>query len=355
MASGQIQQRNQEATVYVGNLEERVSDELLWELMLQVGPIVNVHIPKDKISGKHMTYGFVEYRSEDDAEYAIKVLNMIKVGGKSIKVNRVSQDKSTNEVGANVFVGNLDDEVDEKLLYDTFSAFGSVSQTPKIMRDPDVGTSRGYGFVSFDEFEYSDMAIECMNGQYLCNRPIVVQYAFKRDTPGERHGSQAERMLAASSAPLSARFKPNTNFSGGDGDISVVSAGPVANIPGQVYGDLSSVMLSGSAQGINHQAPYGLPFPLANIPQISYPPPQMQMVPNYQTPRTIPTPSNVHFGMAPLSLPLNGIPPPPPPPLPLPLSSVDILSRETAESRSHPPPPPPPPPTPPPPPSHPPP
>ena len=42
--------------------------------------------------------------------------------------------------------------------------------------------------MSFDSFESSDMAIECMNGQYLSNRPIVVQYAFKKDTPGERHG-----------------------------------------------------------------------------------------------------------------------------------------------------------------------
>lgn len=187
-ASGAIQQRNQDATVYVGNLHEDVNDELLWELMLQAGPVVNVHMPKDKINGKHMTYGFVEFRSEEDAEYAIKILNMIKLFAKPIKVNKVSQDKKYNEVGANCFIGNLDPDVDEKLLYDTFSAFGGIAQTPKIMRDNELGTSKGYGFISFDSFESSDLAIECMNGQYLCNRPIVVQYAFKKETPGERHG-----------------------------------------------------------------------------------------------------------------------------------------------------------------------
>jgi len=36
------------------------------------------------------------------------------------------------DVGANVFIGNLDSEVDEKLLYDTFSAFGVILQTPKV-------------------------------------------------------------------------------------------------------------------------------------------------------------------------------------------------------------------------------
>lgn len=133
-ASGAIQQRNQDATVYVGNLDEKVTEELLWELMVQAGPVVNVHMPKDKVTGKHLFYGFVEFRGEEDAEYAIKVFNMIKVHQKPIKVNKVSQDKKLLDVGANVFIGNLDHDVDEKLLYDTFSAFGGILQTPKIMR-----------------------------------------------------------------------------------------------------------------------------------------------------------------------------------------------------------------------------
>jgi RNA recognition motif-containing protein len=36
------------------------------------------------------------------------------------------------DVGANIFIGNLDPEIDEKLLYDIFSAFGVILQTPKV-------------------------------------------------------------------------------------------------------------------------------------------------------------------------------------------------------------------------------
>lgn len=36
-----------------------------------------------------------------------------------------------------------------------------------------------------------------MNGQYLMNKEVNVSYAFKKDGKGERHGSQAERLLAA--------------------------------------------------------------------------------------------------------------------------------------------------------------
>lgn len=36
-----------------------------------------------------------------------------------------------------------------------------------------------------------------MHGQYLMNKEISVQYAYKKDGKGERHGDEAERMLAA--------------------------------------------------------------------------------------------------------------------------------------------------------------
>ena len=47
---------------------------------------------------------------------AIKILNMIKLFGKAIRVNKASQDKDTLDVGANLFIGNLDPDVDEKVM-----------------------------------------------------------------------------------------------------------------------------------------------------------------------------------------------------------------------------------------------
>ena len=66
----------------------------------------------------------------------------------------------------------------------------------QVARD-DANLSKGYGFVSFSNFEASDEAIANMNGQYLMNKEISVQYAYKKDGKGERHGDQAERMLAS--------------------------------------------------------------------------------------------------------------------------------------------------------------
>ncbi|GMS84308.1 hypothetical protein PENTCL1PPCAC_6483, partial [Pristionchus entomophagus] len=204
-------ERNQDATIYVGGLDEKVTDGCLWELFVQAGPVVSVNMPKDRVTGSHQGFGFVEFMGEEDADYAIKIMNMIKLYGKPIKVNKASAHEKNMDVGANVFIGNLDPEVDEKLLFDTFSAFGVILQVPKIMRDPDSGNSKGFAFVNFASFEASDASMEAMNGQYLCNRAITVSYAFKKDGHGERHGSAAERLLAAQN-PMFTGDRPNQMF-----------------------------------------------------------------------------------------------------------------------------------------------
>ncbi|EGX50224.1 hypothetical protein AOL_s00076g299 [Orbilia oligospora ATCC 24927] len=190
-------EQDKDATVYIGNLDERVTDALVWELMLQAGRISNVHLPKDRVTQTHQGFGFVEFVSEEDAEYAARIMNQIRLYGKPIRVNKASADKQkTVEVGAELFIGNLDSMVDEKTLYDTFMTFGTITAPPKIARD-EAGISRGFGFVQFDNFESSDKAIDAMQGQYLMNKEISVSYAFKKDGKGERHGDQAERLLAS--------------------------------------------------------------------------------------------------------------------------------------------------------------
>ena len=72
-----------------------------------------------------------------------------------------------------------------------------INQTPKIGRDDDIGINKGFAFINFESFEAADAAIEAMNGQYLCNKSITVTYALKKDGKGEKHGSAAERLLAA--------------------------------------------------------------------------------------------------------------------------------------------------------------
>lgn len=212
--------RNAEATVHVAHLDEKVTDALLWELMVQAGPVRHVYIPRNRITGAHFGYGFCEFLTPLDAFYASKVLNSVNLFSKAIRISQSTVDRVSQDVGANLFIGNLVEEVDEKLLHDAFSAFGPLIDAPYIMRDLPNSKARRYGFVKYSRFEHADAAIAAMNGQYICNHPITVQFAFKKDSDSrEHHGSQAERVLAARALQASQsnaivdRLRPNTHFS----------------------------------------------------------------------------------------------------------------------------------------------
>ncbi|CAG9999719.1 unnamed protein product [Clonostachys byssicola] len=197
MAQNRHWEQDKDATVYIGNIDERATPAMIYEIMVQMGPIQNVHMPRDRVTQSHQGFGFVEFRSAEDADYAAKCINGVKLYSKNLRVNKASADKQkANEVGANLFVGNLDPMVDEKILYDTFSNFGRIANLPKVARD-DNGSSKGYAFLSFGEFESADEAIKNLHGQYILSKEVSVQYAFKKDGKGERHGDKAERELAS--------------------------------------------------------------------------------------------------------------------------------------------------------------
>jgi splicing factor 3B subunit 4 len=186
---------NKQNAVYVGNLDIQVTEDILWELFLQVSRVKSVRFPKKKIPGK--IYAFVELENMDEAKYAVNVLNLVQLFGKSIRVAPAKQSKDKiKNIGAILFIGNIATEVNEKLLYDTFSSFGEITQVPSIPYDNENGVRKGYAFIGFGSFAASDAAIQYMNGQLMCNKVIKVQYALRKGSK-ERHGSQAERLLAA--------------------------------------------------------------------------------------------------------------------------------------------------------------
>ncbi|XP_036115806.1 RNA-binding protein 7 [Molossus molossus] len=86
-------------TLFVGNLETKVTEELLFELFHQAGPVIKVKIPKDK-DGKPKQFAFVNFKHEVSVPYAMNLLNGIKLFGRPIKIqfrsgsSHMSQDVS---------------------------------------------------------------------------------------------------------------------------------------------------------------------------------------------------------------------------------------------------------------------
>ncbi|XP_048418380.1 RNA-binding protein 7-like isoform X1 [Stegostoma tigrinum] len=71
--------------LFIGNLDQRVTEELLFELFLQSGPLLGVKIPKDK-DGKSKQYAFVHFKHVESVHYGKNLLNGIQLYGKAIKI-----------------------------------------------------------------------------------------------------------------------------------------------------------------------------------------------------------------------------------------------------------------------------
>uniref|UniRef100_A0A8C7H9A3 Polyadenylate-binding protein n=1 Tax=Oncorhynchus kisutch TaxID=8019 RepID=A0A8C7H9A3_ONCKI len=99
-------------------------------------------------------------------------MNFDVVKGKPIRIMWSQRDPSLRKSGVgNVFIKNLDKTIDNKALYDTFSAFGNILSCKVVC---DENGSKGYAFVHFETQEAADRAIEKMNGMLLNDRKVFV-------------------------------------------------------------------------------------------------------------------------------------------------------------------------------------
>jgi cold-inducible RNA-binding protein len=73
--------------VYVGNLPFSFDDEGLKKVFATYGEIEEVSVIKDKFSGRSKGFGFVTFKSDEDAKKAIAGLNDKDVEGRNLKVN----------------------------------------------------------------------------------------------------------------------------------------------------------------------------------------------------------------------------------------------------------------------------
>ncbi|NXS56167.1 RBM7 protein, partial [Brachypteracias leptosomus] len=88
-------------TLFVGNLDPKVTEELIFELFHQAGPVIKVKIPKDK-DGRPKQFAFVNFKHEESVPYGLSLLNGIKLFGRPIRIqfrsgsSHTSQDSSSS-------------------------------------------------------------------------------------------------------------------------------------------------------------------------------------------------------------------------------------------------------------------
>lgn len=128
----------------------------------------------------------MEYDDPGAAERAMQTLNGRRVHQQEIRVNWAYQSNtSAKEDTSNhfhIFVGDLSNEVNDEVLLQAFSAFGTVSEA-RVMWDMKTGRSRGYGFAAFRDRGEAEKALSSMDGEWLGSRAIRCNWANQKGQP----------------------------------------------------------------------------------------------------------------------------------------------------------------------------
>lgn len=148
-------------------------------------------------------YGFVCYEKPEEAAKAVEVRHNFEIGEpklalyvaraqkkKEREVNIKRQRQQTLMVnqhkfkGVNLFIKNLDDNIDDTHLRAAFAPYGEILSA-KVMKDtsrtPNV--SKGFGFVNFSSHEEATKTVTEMNGQMMegNSKPLYVAIAQRKD------------------------------------------------------------------------------------------------------------------------------------------------------------------------------
>ncbi|KAG0438034.1 Polyadenylate-binding protein, cytoplasmic and nuclear [Dictyocoela muelleri] len=196
-------EQNAKTTIYVGDLSITTFESDLYKLFSEIGNIINIKLIKPDFekqkSGYNTCYAYITFETVEEAREAIQKMNFYKMNGIEMRVmfydKRITATKS-----GNVLVSNLDEKIDNKTLYNTFSVFGDILSC-KVVVDNN-GKSRGFGFVQFTTNVAAKKAILYGNGSKCGSNEITVVKYDKEKTAKKKKEKNIFTNLYMKNFPL---------------------------------------------------------------------------------------------------------------------------------------------------------
>ncbi|KAF9265439.1 polyadenylate binding protein [Marasmius fiardii PR-910] len=194
----------QYTNLYIKNLDPEIGQEEFEKLFTQYGNITSAVIQIDE-EGKSKGFGFVNYESHEEAQKAVESLHDTEINGRKLFVSRAQKkaereeelrksyeqakmEKLSKYQGVNLYIKNLEDDMDDDKLRAEFEPFGTITSC-KVMRD-DKGSSKGFGFVCFSAPDEATKAVAEMNNKMIGSKPLYVSLAQRREVRRQQLESQ---------------------------------------------------------------------------------------------------------------------------------------------------------------------
>ncbi|XP_065509147.1 probable RNA-binding protein 23 isoform X2 [Caloenas nicobarica] len=170
-------------------LAARIRPRDLEDFFSAVGKVRDVRIISDRNSRRSKGIAYVEFCDIQSVPLAIGLTGQrllgvpIIVQASQAEKNRLAAMANNLQKGSGgpmrLYVGALHCNITKEMLRGIFEPFGKIDSIV-LMRDPDTGQSKGYGFITFAEAECARRALEQLNGFELAGRPMRVGQVTER-------------------------------------------------------------------------------------------------------------------------------------------------------------------------------
>ena len=150
--------------LYITNLPQDFTTSQLNSLCKEYGTVMSCNI---FIDNYNKNFGIVKFSSEKEAQEIRSKLDGKEIQGLKLNV-QLYQTKKEKNLGCNLHIRNIPLTAKEEDLIKIFSKYGKVISVKieKEIKDNKL-INKGFGYLSFDNAESADKAMDDLNGKYL--------------------------------------------------------------------------------------------------------------------------------------------------------------------------------------------